>query len=300
MDTLVKSFLERKMISLDMEFHPLLQNAIEYLEKADRTVEALISEDAERLSQEPPWRVMYDMYLRNYEYCSGAISLFLVGQPASCEALCRTAIEGAVNLEYISIGDAMGNEIAYFKHYLKEERKQNRAWHRSVKESASTQSDKDVHYKKIDLKNQSLDSYEEILKSSLALCDVDFDNCEADWPNIFERFKSLGKEVEYRTLYMALCSQAHNDAEDIINKIMARVVGDVDGMSKAHFIEQVLYSLFYTLSAVRYHIHATIMFLAKFEVQVTDLVSLREKTLEDLGWIAENMHEIINECLVFK
>lgn len=39
------------------------------------------------------------------------------------------------------------------------------------------------------------------------------------WPKIADRFRALGEEVDYRVLYAAMCSQTHNDAEDLFNTV---------------------------------------------------------------------------------
>jgi hypothetical protein len=142
--------------------------------------------------------------------------------------------------------------------------------------------------------------YECALRESLKLADIDFDNNNVKWPNIFERFRALNKEVEYRTLYMALCSQAHNDAEDVLNKIMTRVTTNIDGMEKAQEIEQYLYSLFYILSTVRYHIHSSAMFIGKFNIEVKALMVLYEKVMVELTNITENLENIVLQHLTVK
>lgn len=297
MNKLVAAFIERKSISIDMDLNPPLENCILLLEQSNELVYQLVNENIEKISSRPYWGPMFDMYEKNYEYCSGAVSLFLLAQLTPSEALCRTSIEGSINLEFVSIGDSMGNQISYFKHYIDAERKQNKNWKESVKNSDQSSEDKEYHYQKIAAKDAVLLQYENALRESLKLADVDFDNSNLKWPNIFERFRSLNKEVEYRTLYMALCSQAHNDAEDVLNKIMARVTANIDGMEKAQEVEQYLYSLFYILSTVRYHIYSSAMFIAKFEIDVKRLLVLYDKVMEELTDIAENLEDMVRQHL---
>lgn len=297
MNKLVAAFIERKSISIDMDLNPPLENCILLLEQSNELVYQLVNENIEKISSRPYWGPMFDMYEKNYEYCSGAVSLFLLAQLTPSEALCRTSIEGSINLEFVSIGDSMGNQISYFKHYIDAERKQNKNWKESVRNSDQSNEDKEYHYQKIAAKDAALLQYENALRESLKLADVDFDNSNLKWPNIFERFRLLNKEVEYRTLYMALCSQAHNDAEDVLNKIMARVTANIDGMEKAQEVEQYLYSLFYILSTVRYHIYSSAMFIAKFEIDVKSLLVLYDKVMEELTDIAENLEDMVRQHL---
>ena len=82
------------------------------------------------------------------------------------------------------------------------------------------------------------------MHESLALSGVNFDAVDLKWPSIFDRFKETKGEVNYRTVYAALCSQAHNDAEDILNKIMSRVIDNVTGLEDAQWVEQYNFSLY--------------------------------------------------------
>ena len=111
MDTLVKNFLEKRAVLPSIALNESLHNAIYLLEKSHETILHLAENNKQRLIDIVPWPSMHDMYNRNYEYCCGAVGCFVIAQIPSSEALCRTAIEGAVNLHYVSLGDSMGNQI---------------------------------------------------------------------------------------------------------------------------------------------------------------------------------------------
>lgn len=300
MNNLVKSFIKKRSLSIDMDLCPPLYSSILLLEQAHKWVFITLNDNIDRLSRDAPFAPMFDMYERNYEYCSGAISLLLLSQFASAEALCRTAIEGAINLEFVSVGDPMANQIAYYKSYIETERKQNKSWRESINKSNASQEEKELHYNKINDKEDALSHYEYGLRQSLYLEGIDYDANQLKWPNIFERFQKLGKEIEYRTLYTALCSQAHNDAEDIINKIMARITENVKGMDKAQEMEQYLFSIFYILSAVRYHIYAAAMFVAKFKIDAVELMQIHKEVMDELEYLAENLVSMVQEYLIIE
>ncbi|MBL0559906.1 DUF5677 domain-containing protein [Aeromonas hydrophila] len=300
MNNLVKSFIKKRSLSIDMDLFPPLYSSILLLEQAHQWVFITINENIDRLSLNAPFAPMFDMYERNYEYCSGAISLLLLSQFSSAEALCRTAIEGAINLEFVSVGDPMANQIAYYKSYIETERKQNKSWRESINKSNASQEEKEFHYNKINDKEDALSHYEYGLRQSLYFEGIDYDANQLKWPNIFERFQKLGKEIEYRTLYTALCSQAHNDAEDIINKIMARITENVKGMDKAQEMEQYLLSVFYILSAVRYHIYGAAMFVAKFKIDAVELMQIHKKVMDELEYLAENLVSMVQEHLTIE
>lgn len=152
MDKLVAQFISQRTISLDIELNAPLHDAIYYLEKSDRFVATTCEKYADRLTEFVPWPSMRDMYERNYEYCCGVLGSFLIGQFPSSEALCRTAIEGAVNLHYVSLGDSMNKLIAYYKSYLFTERKQNRAWKESITRGNYPLEVKQHHFESISAK----------------------------------------------------------------------------------------------------------------------------------------------------
>lgn len=299
MNELVKEFIEKRTLAESMELNEPLHDGIYCLEKLNALVERLCRDNEERLVDEVPWSTMHDMYKRNYEYCCGVFGVFLIGQLPSCEALCRTAIEGSVNLHYVSLSNSMTKQIAYFKHHLATERKQNQAWRRSIESSSYPDNAKAHHLQRISDKDDALDNYEYGLKVSLALCDVDFDVVESKWPSIFDRFREIGDEVGYRTVYAALCSQAHNDAEDILNKIMARITENVSGMEDAQWVEQYNFSLYLSLTALGYHAMASAMYIAKYEIDVKEIIELKHRITDSIVKVVEHGPRLVSEKMSY-
>ena len=299
MDELVKEFIKKRTLAESMELNEPLHDGIYHLEKLNEIIERLCRDNEEKLIDEVSWSTMHDMYKRNYEYCCGVFGVFLIGQFPSCEALCRTAIEGSVNLHYVSLGDSMTKQIAYFKHHLATERKQNQSWKRSIESSSYPDDAKAHHLQRISDKDDTLEHYEYGLKTSLALCDVDFDVVETKWPSIFDRFKDIGDEVGYRTVYAALCSQAHNDAEDILNRIMARITANVRGMEEAQWVEQYNFSLYLSLTALDYHATASAMYIAKFGVDAKEIVALKHEITGSIMKVVEYGPSLVSERMTY-
>lgn len=295
MDRLVKEFIRKRSISVEMDLNEQLYNAIYLLEKSNELVNQYVKENTQKLSEAVPWSPMHDMYKRSYEYCCGAAGCFLIAHLPSSEALSRTALEGAVNLHFVSIGDSMGKQIAYFKKYLETERRQNENWKKSVQESNYPVDAKEHHFERINTKETSLDHYEDMLKRSLSLAGVNYDVSDMKWPSIFERFREIGDEVGYRTVYAALCSQAHNDAEDVLNSIMARVSANVQGLEDALFIEQYNFSLYMLLMVIKYHVVASAMYLGKFTIDVKDIISLFGEIEKNIILVMEQTPDLIND-----
>jgi hypothetical protein len=302
MKNLVEEFIGKRTLSPDMELNEPLHKAIYCLEKSHELISNLVFEHRHKLANKVPWRPLHDIYQRNYEYCCGALSCFLLVQLQSSEALCRTAVEGAVNLHYMSLGDSMGKEIAYFKNHLKTEQKQNRNWKKSIDKSDYPPEAKERHLEGINQKDEILNLYDDMLRQSLAFEGVDYDSSNLRWPSIFDRFREVGDEVGYRTVYAALCSQAHSDAEDILNQILSRVV-KVEGSSRtqleeARKVEQYRFSLYMILTTIKYHIYASIMYIGKFEISVpSELIDLHKELVESLLTMDQSHEQVLSEII---
>ena len=145
----------------------------------------------------------------------------------------------------------------------------------------------------------ALNQYDDGLRKSLALVGVNYDSSILKWPtSIFDRFREIGKEVGYRTVYVALCSQAHNDAEDILNSFMARVISNVSGMEDAQFVEQYHFSLYMLLTAIEYHVMASAMYIAKFEISAIELIAICHEVIENIILVTENGARAVTERIV--
>lgn len=146
-------------------------------------------------------------------------------------------------------------------------------------------------------KDTALDAYEKMLRESLAAAGVDFDSYNDVWPTIFERFRRIGNEVAYRTVYAALCSQAHNDPEEILNSIMCRV-GGREGMAEANFVERYHFALYMVLTAIQYHLLATALYLAKYAIpEAQQLMPLHKRIGEHIKEIATNTPDAISSLI---
>ena len=209
--------------------------------------------------------------------------------------MCRTAIEASVNLHYISIDDSVGKQIAYFKDYFIIKRKQNTKWKNSVKNSDISQSQKDGHYGLIDEKELALNWQEHALQESLRMDGVNFEGGSLNWPNICDRFSKINDEIGYRTVYAALCSQAHSDAEDIINEIFSEVMPSEDIQFEHLYMQQYIFTQYMNLLALHYHVKASGMYLSKFDIDVTSLLEIYEEVNDKVTLVEENKERLILE-----
>ena len=125
--------------------------------------------------------------------------------------------------------------------------------------------EKKHHHEATARKEEALRNYEHILTKAYRQISIDYEKAEASWPNLFDRFKSIGKETDYRTVYAALCSQAHNDAEDLLNKFVAGVVQN-KGMKERQERENISFALLMIFISVVTLIESAAMYLAKYSL----------------------------------
>ena len=232
-------------------------------------VSEVLKRDLAILENEPSWGLLHSMSERVMEQQAACISLYSYKYFAPAEALCRTVVEGAVNLYYCSQGDACKHVLWYFRSYIETERKQNKQWLASVNSSEHAEELKKSHRDRIQRKDHALLGYEQVLTEAFSQIGVSYDKVGKEWPSIFERFKSIGKEVDYRTVYAALCSQAHNDAEDLINDFVHGVM-QIDGAHEAQSDENKNFALYMVLVALTFLIEANAIYLAKFNLDALE------------------------------
>lgn len=104
---------------------------------------------------------------------------------------------------------------------------------------------------------------------------------------VSERFKLLGLEIDYHTVYAALCSQTHSDAEDLLNYFFAIVSGSQELQNEVA-LEAVNFSRFMLYFAVRYYIAAAEGYARRFELSkalesLTDGRNIILQTLEEIA-----------------
>lgn len=177
-----------------------------------REVYRLVDASSLKLANEPSWGLLHTMYERALAHVEGCFVLFSNNYYSCAEALCRTAIELSINLFYCSLGDTEGRIASYFKNYISTERDQNCNWLAAVYASKSPSAAKGHHRESIAKKVEALRAYERTLVQFYDQISLDYGAMKASWPSLFDRYKLIGKEIDYRTIYSALCSQAHNDA----------------------------------------------------------------------------------------
>lgn len=68
----------------------------------------------------------------------------------------------------------------------------------------------------------------------------------------------MDRRIDYRTVYAAMCSQAHHDAEDILNHFLVNTMITKDDFSGRLEIETDTFSLFMVLFGLRWFVECMI------------------------------------------
>ena len=162
---------------------------------------------------------VYSVYARQslqaYDRKPGTLSL---GIKSSCEALSRVAFESSVNVLYIlNNPNRMERIFQYFSTYTSEERKQNQKWEKSI--ANLDPQDQIPQRRGMAQKTEFLNLAENFLGEIANQENVSYPPQKTSI-NTFDKFQDLSREIDYRTLYAAMSSQIHNDAEDLLNNFL--------------------------------------------------------------------------------
>lgn len=254
---------------LALKEDPDIQAIFRLFERYEAEIELALKNNLDTLEKEESWGFLHAMHLRAKEQMMACIILYSHGYYAPTEALCRTVIEATINLYYCSLGDTCSMILSYFKSHLETERKQNKNWAESIENSAYPEETKEEHRQRIKNKYDALNLYEQLITKAFSQINRDYASANNTWPSIFDRFKAIGKEVDYRTVYAALCSQAHNDAEDLLNDFVHSVTENERGYNAQAFENQ-NFALYMVLMALTFLIEGTAIYIAKYNLNVTE------------------------------
>ena len=254
---LCERFAKAQHIPADM----VTDSDIEAVYELERTTEVVLASEVirtEYLVNEPSWGFARAMLDRIYAQAAASLALTVTGQPAPAEVLARATVEAAVSLLYVLAGNPLERLRDYFGSYIATERKQNQQWLHSI--SGLTDEERKPHLLGMQRKESALVHYQDFLTPLFRESGLALTGHEA-WPNLQERFKALGKESAYRTVYAAMSSQAHNDAEDLLNKFVAAVADETLGgkESEAGRVQEAMdFSRVLVYGGVQFYIEASV------------------------------------------
>ncbi|MDZ8187199.1 MAG: DUF5677 domain-containing protein [Nostoc sp. ChiSLP02] len=287
-DKLQAEFTERHNILVT----PLVQresDAIYWTTRTKLEIDTALSNHADELNQvDPIWSLLLCMLERTFEYVQGAIVAYVTGSTAASEVISRTAIESAINLMFILIDNRNGSRFTeYLAQYFNKEKKEINMWLKLTYNM--TDDAKQIHLSKAIDKRNSLTALEQYInKALLEISLPTTDKVANKTVTIKEKFQFLGLELDYQTVYAALCSQTHSDAEDLLNYFVFVSIGDQNLLDKVG-LETINFSRLMVYFGVKYYIMAAGSYAIRFGL--TDALEILN---EGSNIISQIMEKIAN------
>jgi hypothetical protein len=245
----------------------------------------LMIECLDGLGSDPSSGLLVKLVDRAYETAAGSLALIAIGHLREAEILSRSVYESSATTAYIAKDSPSLRLAQFFRSYVREEREQNRKWARDAEEAPLAV--RQGHAERIKQKNEAMDAYELFIDGYIAHCGIDPDEAMR-WPGLIDRLTSLGRRLDYRTVYAAMCSQSHHDAEDVLNHFLANSVVGVDKFAERMEREADTFSVFMVLFGLRWLVEAILAACRhlKFPTVVAEgVISLKRITdeLEAVG-----------------
>jgi len=203
-------------------------------------------------SQNPIDGILITWVNRNYQVVSGMLSLLALRKFQQAEILSRTVMESSLTLLYLSQENTATRLVQYLNNYVQKERSQNSKWEKELTNTPEVM--RQDHSARILAKNQAMDDYELFILCFSKEVNVSYPT-DKGRQEFFDICDALGKAIDYRTVYMAMCSQAHHDAEDILNDLMVGSTNSEELMRKLE-LEKINFSLNLILCSIRYYLES--------------------------------------------
>lgn len=275
-DSICEDFAKRHNLLLTGLFQRE-KPAIYWTIRAKLAVDSALSSKDEALNNEPSWGLLLSMLDKTFEHVEGSIIAFITGSPASSEVIARTIVESAINIMYILDNDPNNCLIQYFLSYINQERRDIRLW--SELTNKMNENDSKIHHLHINQKEQALNRLEIFINDCKKQIGSNNNKNRCEWPNIFRRFEMLGFEIDYRTLYAAMCSQTHNDAEDILNYFFFVASGNRELLEQCA-IETVNFSRLLMYGGIDYYLEAARRYAICFKLD--DAIPILNQSKDDI------------------
>lgn len=212
--------------------------------------------DSFKARQNPFDGFFINMLHRAANVFGGMASLIASGHLQEAESLSRSLAESSLKMMHLHKGDVPNNIAQYLASYFSESSWKTERW-----QSALNDYDIHPHNRLIQEKSSTEEGAKEI-------CRMFVEAAGYMWPekassiNIDKIFKDLEKDIEYRTVYRAMCGQPHQNPEDIVNGLLSSF-SDSDELEKNRIAEKHCFSIFICLWGIRYHLES-ISTLAKY------------------------------------
>lgn len=217
----------------------------------------------------------------------GMVVLIASGHLQEAEVLSRTLAESSLKISHLTKGEVANNIAQYIASYFSESQWKTDQW-----QSVINGCDIHPHKELIQNKTDTEDSVREVCRRFI-------EAAGGAWPekaastSMEKIFKDLGKELEYRTVYRAMCGQPHQNPEDVVNGLLCSLTSDSD-LERRSKEEKHCFSIFICLWGVCYHLES-ITTLAKyfsFHSALTQTKLATEVVIE----LHTNINNALKEC----
>ncbi|WP_445368569.1 DUF5677 domain-containing protein [Methylomonas sp. BW4-1] len=179
----------------------------------------------------------------------GMVTLLTTGHLQDSEVLSRTLTESSLTIQFLLKGDSEEKLAHYLASYYFGQKWKNDKWQSAV-------SDFEIHPH-----NRLIQEKNEIEEKSKQVCKYFIEEAGGRWPekpqsaSVDKMFKELGREVEYRTVYRAMCGQSHQNQEDLVNSLLYSLSEDESLEIKSKHLKHA-FSVFIVLWGVQYFLGA--------------------------------------------
>ena len=99
-----------------------------------------------------------------------------------------------------------------------------------------------------------------------SICKAFIESVGGVWPvkpkevPISDIYKKLDREIEYQTVFRAMCGQSHQNPEDLINSLLYSITDNMD-LEKLAKDEKHCFSIFICLWSMRYFLESMLLCL---------------------------------------
>lgn len=248
----------------------------------------LMLECLDGLDSDPTNGLLIKLVDRSYETAAGALALISIGHLREAEILSRSVFESSVTTAFI-VNKAPSQRFAqFFRSYVRTERDQNLKWSREVN-GAPLKAQAD-HLKRINQKNEALDGYEQFIALYVAHCGIDPKKTDT-WPSLIDRLTELGRRIDYRTVYAAMCSQSHHDAEDVLNHFFANSLTGAEDYAERMDREADTFSIFMVLFGLQWFVEAVLAVCShlKFATVLAEGANSLKRITDELHAVAPHL-----------
>jgi len=186
----------------------------------------------------------------------GMVSLITTGHLQDAEVLSRSLTESSLTIQFLLKDDAEEKISHYLASYYAGQKWKNDKWQTAI-------NDVDIHPH-----NRLIEEKNEIEGSAKDICKYFIESAGGKWPkkpqsaSVDKIFKALNREIEYRTVYRAMCSQSHQNQEDLVNSLLYSLSEDA-GLEIKQKNEKHAFSIFICLWGMKYFL-STVEALGKY------------------------------------